>query len=191
MNKFIDKHIKKQCININEASLGRIYQHIQKKNISSWGILTSWRAENTSQKNKSNFKELKSKLKDMNLGFILLKAKGQEEDEKGNVVSVTEPSLFIPDITFDQAKLLANKYDQWGFIYSGEETDNKISLVSDKGKTKESLGSFHPNRISDFYSSIKGNSFVFESIVVSNWMEGMYFSSLGNKYDGCVIIGNM
>jgi len=174
-------------IDLNEASLGRIYQHIQKKNIDSWGILTSWRAENDLATNKKNFKELKKSIRNLGLGFITLKAVGEEDSENG-IVPVTELSLFVPNIKFKDIKNLSNKYNQWGFIYSGKETNDKIALISDKGKTVENIGSFHPNKISNFYSTIKGKPFVFEAILVESWMEGMYFSKLGNKNDKVVLL---
>lgn len=162
---------------LNESSLGRIYKHIQKENVSSWAILTSYREVNSPSKNNQNFKELKSLIRSMDLGFIQLAGVGQEEDEEGNVEQVKEPSLFIPNITKKSAKKLSDKYNQWGFIYSGPETNDKIVLVSIDGE--EQIGSFHPNKIAQFYSKIKGKPFTFESVKANSNME-RYWKYLNN-----------
>ena len=153
---------------LNEASLGRIYQHIQKKNIQSWSILTSFRDELKPSENNKRFYQLKNRIRQMNLGFIQMEGVGQEEIN-GEIVNVKEPSLFIPDITLKQAQKLSDEYDQWGIIYSGPENEHKITLYSKQGQ--ESIGSFHPNKIAKFFSKIKGKPFTFESIKPSTFME--------------------
>jgi hypothetical protein len=97
---------------LNESSLGRIYQHIQKKNVKSWSILSSYRTENSPSKNVKDFKQLKHKIKSLDLGFIQLEGYGQETDYSGDIVQVREPSLFIPDITQKQTQKLSDTYDQ-------------------------------------------------------------------------------
>ncbi len=154
---------------LNESSLNRIYQHIQKKNIDSWSILTSYRGENSPSENKKNFKELKNKIRSMDLGFIEISGIGQEEDEEGNIVQAKEPSLFIPKITQKQAQKLSDTYEQWDYIYSGPELNDKIALISKEGT--EYLGSFHPNKIAQFFGKIKGKPFTFEEIKPTSYME--------------------
>ena len=154
---------------INESSLGRIYQHIQKKNVDSWAILTSFRSENSPSENKRNFNDLKKQIRSMDLGFIEIEGVGQEEDEDGEIIQVKEPSLFIPGINKKQAQKLSDKYEQWGYVYSGPEVDNKIALVSIKGM--EYIGKFHPNKIAQFFSRIKGRPFTFESVKPTSYME--------------------
>lgn len=162
-------------VKLNESTLGRIYQHIQKKNIDSWAILTSYRDEKDDKTNKSDFQKLKNKVRSLKCGFIELEGIGQEE--KGDeIVNISEPSLFIPKISYKDAKILADTYDQWGFIYSGPEKDDKIALVSKVGT--DFIDKFRPNKIAQFYSKIKGKPFTFESIKVSNWIEGLYWQSL-------------
>jgi len=163
---------------LNEASLGRIYQHIQKEKVDSWSILTSWRDENSPNKNKSDFNELKNKIRSMNLGFIQLQGVGQEEDEEGKVTQVKEPSLFIPNIKQKQAQKLSDTYKQWGYIYSGPETNDKIVLISKEGQ--QNIGAFHPQKIAQFFSKIKGKPFTFEGVEPTTYME-KYWKYLVNK----------
>ena len=154
---------------LNESSLGRILQHIKKENVDSWSILTSYRDSNKPSKNKKDFIDLKNKIRSMNLGFIIIKGVGQEEDGSGNIQSVDEPSIFIPDISKKQSQKLSDIYNQWGYIYSGIETNNNIKLISIEGE--ENIGKFHPNKISKFFSKIKGKPFAFESIEGNSYME--------------------
>ena len=146
---------------LNEASLGRVYQHIQKQKVASWSILTSWRDENSPSKNKSDFKRLRSQIRSADLGFFKLVGHGQEEDEAGEVQSVKEPSLFVPGIDYDLAVKLMKEYSQFAIVYSGPETGDKIVLLEQNGKQTD-LGKFKPQKIAQFYSKVKGKSFVFE-----------------------------
>jgi len=146
---------------LNEVSLGRVYQHIQKENIDSWAILTSYRDENKPSKNKSDFKRLQQQIRSADLGFFKLVGHGQEEDETGEVQTVKEPSLFVPDIDYGLAVRLMNQYNQFAIVYSGPETKGNVSLVEKDGK-QTNLGKFKPQKIAQFYSKIKGKSFVFE-----------------------------
>jgi hypothetical protein len=146
---------------LNEASLGRVYQHIQKEKVKSWCILTSYRDENAPSKNKADFKKLQSQIRSADLGFFKLVGHGQEEDEEGNVESVKEPSLFVPGISHSLAIKLMNQYNQFAIVYSGPETNDKISLIQKSGPNVD-LGKFRPQKIAQFYSKVKGKSFVFE-----------------------------
>jgi len=146
---------------LNEVSLGRVYQHVKKENIDSWAILTSYRDENKPSKNKSDFKRLQQQVRSANLGFFKLVGHGQEEDETGEVQSVKEPSLFVPGIDYNLAVKLMNEYNQFAIVYSGPETNGKVSLV-EKGGKQTDLGKFKPQKIAQFYSKVKGKSFVFE-----------------------------
>lgn len=147
---------------LNEASLSRIWQHIDRDATKSWTILTSWRGDDDRATNERNFKELTGMLRSMGLGFIKLDGYGQEEDENGKITAVKEPSLFIPNISLADAKKLMKKYSQFGIVYSGEEVNDKIMLVTNSGM--DDLGKFTPNKISTFYSTVKGRPFVFESL---------------------------
>ena len=146
---------------LNEVSLGRVYQHVQREKLPSWTILTSYRDENSPSKNKSDFKRLQQQIRSADLGFFKLIGHGQEEDDDGEIQSVKEPSLFVPGIDLKLAKNLMNQYNQWGIIYSGAEVNDKIVLIDKAGKT-EDLGAFKPQKIAQFYSKVKGKSFVFE-----------------------------
>ena len=146
---------------LNEVSLGRVYQHVKKENVDSWAILTSYRHENKPSKNKSDFKRLQQQIRSVDLGFFKLVGHGQEEDEDGEVQSVKEPSIFVPGISYKLATSLMDEYKQFAIVYSGPETKGNVSLV-EKGGKQTNLGKFKPQKIAQFYSKVKGKSFVFE-----------------------------
>jgi hypothetical protein len=158
---------------INEASLGRVYQHFQKSKETSWAILTSWRDipnDVDNEKNYINLKSLKTVLKKW--GYFPLIGHGQEEDEEGNVRVVQEPSYFVIGIPLINALDIAKRFNQYGIIYSGPETSGDVCLFRQDGSVEERWKDYHPGKIAKFYSSIRGRPFFFES-VPSGWFEGL------------------
>jgi len=155
----------------NAASLGRVYKHIIKEGSKSWGIVTSYRDANNPSKNKASFNELKGIVRSFDLGFFVVQGVGQEEDGGES----HEPALFIPNVSLKQIKKLSDKYNQYGFIYSGPESNNKIVLYSVDGK--ETLGAFHPMKIAQYFSKVKGKPFVFSSVGGNSYFE-RYSASL-------------
>jgi hypothetical protein len=154
---------------INASSLGRVWQHVQKEKVSSWGIVTCYRDNKSQKENAKNFSVLKGTVRGFGLGFFVLEGHGQEENKEGKVTKVVEPSLFVPGISFVQIEKVAREWDQFGFVYSGPETKDKIVLFSGHGS--ESIGSFHPMRIAQFFSKVKGHPFVFSSVHPFLWDE--------------------
>ena len=56
---------------INEESLGRIYQHIvSQPKTKTWGVLTAHRGEMTPAENIQRNKQLEGKLRDLGLGLV-------------------------------------------------------------------------------------------------------------------------
>ena len=54
-----------------------------------------------------------------------------------------------------------DKYNQDSIIYSGPDTNGDIHIFYNDGKT-EDLGEFHPMKISNYYSQLKGKPFHFD-----------------------------
>lgn len=173
---------------LHEASLGRVYQHIQRMPEKSWGILSAHRAEFRQQPaiNNQRDKGLQAAVRQMGLGFFRLFGVWKECQDTSvdykdcpeeNKVEVREPSLFIPGLTLANLKLLLAKYDQDAGIYGGPETKGKVWLVF-KGGGHEDIGNFAPNKIGGAYSRLKGGQpFVFEwvaqsyvdHVILENW----------------------
>jgi hypothetical protein len=142
---------------LNEASLGRVYQHVKGKD-GAFAIITSWRGNLSPSENKANFRALKGAIRSANLGFFKMKGRWKEE---GADEATAEPSLFVPGIPLKLAHKLGNKYDQDAIIYAGPETKGKVALIF-KNKSKQVIGKFHPQAIAQAYSTVKGNTFTFE-----------------------------
>lgn len=141
---------------LNEASLGRVYQHV--KEGQSFAILTSWRQNLPTAENKTNFKSLQNSIRSAGLGFFKLLGHWKEE---GQDEATAEPSLFVPGISKELAHKLGNKFDQDAVVYSGPETEGNISLIFKSGSLQK-IGKFSPSKVSQAYSSVKGKTFVFE-----------------------------
>lgn len=167
----ISSQLTEAQIEKNAASLGRVWQHVQKENVDSWSMLTSWRSGVSRQENEANFKKLKSTLQSMKLGFFFIEGVGQEEDEFGVERAVSEPSLWVNNISYNDAKKLADKYNQWAFFYSGPEVEDRVAFVSKEG-TKY-MDKFNPMKIAEFYSRVKGKPFYFSRVQNLNWFEGL------------------
>lgn len=168
---------------INEASLGRTYQHLQKAKTTSYGILTSYRYADSLEKTKENhknFERLKQQIRSAGIGFFRLMGHWLECQDKNvsyddcpeeQLVDVVEPSLFVSGISFELFQNLVKEYDQDAGIYAGPETNGQPTLFKRDGSSLN-LGSFSPQKISQAYSSVKGQNFVFETPVNGFW-EGM------------------
>jgi hypothetical protein len=157
---------------LNEASLGRVYQHYLKskdKNKGGFAILTSWRVGNSPAQNKADLRALKGAIRAAGLGFSKMKGHWRE---KGQPEATPEPSLFVSGISFKLAHKLGNKYDQDAVIYGGPETNDKVVLIHKSGST-QNIGKFHPQKIAQAYSSIKGKTFIFEGFeyIAQSFME--------------------
>ncbi len=143
---------------LNEASLGRVYQHLQAANSKSFAILTSWRQGMSDRENRKNFAALQGKIRGAGLGFFKLVGHWKEE---GQEEATAEPSLFVPEISKALAEKLGAAYNQDAVIYGGSETQGLVTLIF-KGGGEQSIGKFHPGRIAQAYSSLRGKTFTFE-----------------------------
>lgn len=166
--------MEKGCkiVRLDEASLGRVLQHIQgKKNVKNWGMLTAYRYVNTPNENKKLNKELESELRAMGHGFF--KVEGHwVECQDGNLSysdcppnllkDAIEESLFVPNISAKEIHKLGKKYQQDAVIYGGEQTKGNATLIFKDGKV-ENIGKFSPDKIQQAYSKLKGGkTFVFQ-----------------------------
>lgn len=166
--------MEKGCkvVRLDEASLGRVLQHIQgKKNVKNWGMLTAYRYINTPNQNKKLNKQLESELRKMGHGFF--KVEGHwVECQDGNLSyddcpkdllkDAIEESLFVPNISAKEIHKLGKKYGQDAVIFGGEQTKGNATLIFKDGKV-ENIGKFSPNKIQQAYSKLKGGkTFVFK-----------------------------
>jgi hypothetical protein len=165
--------MEKGCkiVRLDEASLGRVLQHIQgKKNVKNWGMLTAYRYVNTPNQNKKLNRQLEADLRALGHGFFKVEGHWVECQDgnlsyndcpKNLLKDAVEESLFVPNITAKEIHKLGKKYGQDAVIFGGEQTKGNATLIFKDGKV-ENIGKFSPDKIQQAYSKLKGGkTFVF------------------------------
>jgi hypothetical protein len=167
--------IKAGRYDLNEASLGRVYQHVvSNPKMKNWGVVTASRGELSKAENKKRNKELEADLRKMGYGFVHVDGMWQEcrkpdteykdcpDDMK---VPTEEKSLFIPNISKEDVQKLGNKYQQDSVLFADEETKAKgeATFIDSKSGESFNIGKFSPGKIAQGYSKMKGGRvFTFE-----------------------------
>jgi hypothetical protein len=167
--------IKAGRYDINEASLGRIYQHVvSNPKMKNWGVVTASRGELTPAENKKRNKELENDLRKLGYGFVHVDGMWQEcrkpdteykdcpDDMK---VPTEEKSLFIPNISKEHIQALGKKYQQDSVLFADEATKAKgeATFIDSKSGEAFNIGKFAPGKIAQGYSKLKGGQvFTFE-----------------------------
>jgi hypothetical protein len=178
---------------INEASLNRVYQHAMGDGATSFAILTAYRYQNPKQINISLNKKLEGDVRSLGLGFFKMKGywlECQDPDieydkcPEDMLIPSIEISLFIPNISKKDALRLGKTYKQDGFVYQGEDTDNKTVVLAKNGTVIRKFDKFSPNKIAQGYSQVKGRNFTFEGFEYrpSGMMSNLTFEAYLKKY---------
>ena len=167
--------IKAGRYDLNEASLGRVYQHVvSNPKMKNWGVVTASRGELSKAENKKRNKELEADLRKMGYGFVHVDGMWQEcrkpdteykdcpDDMK---VPTEEKSLFIPNISKEDVQKLGNKYQQDSVLFADAETRarGEATFIDSKSGESFNIGKFSPVKIAQGYSKMKGGKvFTFE-----------------------------
>ena len=167
--------IKAGRYDLNEASLGRIYQHVvSNPKMKNWGVVTASRGELTAAENKQRNKELEADLRKMGYGFVHVDGMWQEcrkpdteykdcpDDMK---VPTEEKSLFIPNISQQHIQALGKKYQQDSVLFADEKTkaNGEATFIDSKSGEAFNIGKFAPGKVAQGYSKMKGGKvFTFE-----------------------------
>ena len=166
--------MEKRCkiVRLDEASLGRVLQHIEgKKNVKNWGMMTAYRYVNTPNQNKKLNKQLEAEIRAKGYGFFKVEGHWVECQDgnlsyndcpKNLLKDAVEESLFVPNISAKDIHKLGKKYGQDAVIFGGEQTKGNATLIFKDGKV-ENIGKFSPDKIQQAYSKLKGGkTFVFQ-----------------------------
>ncbi len=148
---------------ITEAGggLSRVAQHVHERNI---GMITAHRGHLTADENKERNEHVK--------GTYV------ENYGKENAKPVSEHSFLVIGKKGDDSGALKGflkthgaKYDQDSILHKAHNEEHAKLVGTNEtgypGKDKEeSVGKFHPDKISEFYSKMKNKTFTFESIEI-------------------------
>lgn len=161
--------IKAGRYELDEESMGRIYQHIvSNPKTNSWAVITASRGELTSAENKQRNKELENDLRKMGLGYVHAdgmwrECKNQSIEYKNCPEELKVPSeekvLFIPNIPKDKAVELGKKYQQDSVLYADEETKarGEATFIDSKSGEEFNIGKFTPGKVAQGYTKMKGD----------------------------------
>jgi hypothetical protein len=161
--------IKAGRYELDEASMGRIYQHIvSNPKTNSWAVITASRGENSPAENAKRNKDLENDLRKMGLGFVHAdgmwrECKNKSIEYKDCPEELKVPSeekvLFIPNIPKDKAVELGKKYQQDSVLYADEETKAKgeATFIDSKSGEEFNIGKFTPGKVAQGYTKMKGD----------------------------------
>lgn len=167
--------IKAGRYDLDEVSLGRIYQHVvSNPKMNSWAVITASRGELSKDENKKRNKELEADLRKMGLGFahadgMWRECKDQTIEYKNCPEELRVPTeekvLFIPNISKENAKALGKKWNQDSVLFAdGEAKKNgEATFIDSKSGEEFNIGKFSAGKIAQGYTKLKGNKvFTFE-----------------------------
>ena len=144
---------------LNEASIGRIFQHVQNKDC--FGIITAFRGSNTLKENQRRNEKLEQEIKRLRFGYNKVKGYYVENGKE----PVIEES-FIVYSSSDRDEELINflksackEFEQECFLLV---LDGVAELWDSKGSI-QTIGDFHPtpSTLGSMYSRIKNKPFRF------------------------------
>ena len=195
------KQIILEALQLNEASLGRLYQHL--KNKDPIAFVSGDREDSEPGENKANRANLKRYL---NLsGFGYNRIKGGYVEEGGKRVDAESSFVIYSDKAREEqlrdlAIALGKKYKQSSILFVDSEGQAKFistrndSWVGPFGQTMK-LGKFKTTNINDFYTKIGNKEFKFDTLeedveckpsMVERQAQSAFKKSLISKKD-CVI----
>ena len=167
--------IKAGRYDLDEVSLGRIYQHVvSNPKMNSWAVITASRGELSKAENKKRNKELEADLRKMGLGFVHVDGMWRECKDQSidyskcpdNMkVPTEEKSLFIPNISQQHIQALGKKYQQDSVLFADEKTkaNGEATFIDSKSGEAFNIGKFAPGKVAQGYSKMKGGKvFTFE-----------------------------
>lgn len=146
---------------LDEASLSRIHQHIQDRNL---GTITAHRKSNSPEENVAKNRQLESDIKAHGFGYHHIDGAFIEGHNTPDAHKVLERSYLVVGKQGDDGgklkdflKTHGEKYGQDSVIHKPHDS-TQATLIGTKhdawpghGK-EENLGDFHPNRAGEFHS---------------------------------------
>lgn len=136
---------------VSEASLGRVYNHMQ----NDFAIISASRYNLSAEKNHYRTSQLKQDIRKLGLGYTELLGRWKEiNPDNGDEIISDERSLFIPDITLSDAESLGKKFEQSSIIYG---KDGVVKEICTKGFTGDDKKEYRPGDVVRTFN-LKGNT---------------------------------
>lgn len=155
------------------GGLSRVLQHTKERNI---GMITAHRGSHTPEENKERNEQLKADISKHGYGYKHVKGTYVENYGKPDAKPVEEHSFLVIGKKGHDSGALKGflkkhgaKYDQDSVLHKSHDNENAHLVGTNEtgypGKDKEeSVGKFHPDKASEFYSKMKGKNYTFESV---------------------------
>ena len=157
---------------ITEASLGRLHQHMQGRNI---GILSAHRGNLSHEENTKRHAQLKKDVRDAGYGYVNVHGHYTENKGTPQERKVKEHSIVVIGKKGDDnghlkgfLKKHGEKYNQDSILHKSHDSDEAhligTSHSSDWLKHGEhmSVGKFHPNKAGEFHSKLRNKTKTFQ-----------------------------
>lgn len=167
-----------------EASLSRIWQHVQDSENKSFAIITSWRQGYSRKRNLADFGALKKSVRSLGLGFVQVQGHWKECQDpdvayadcpKEELVDAVEPSLFVTGISQKDVSVLGKLHKQDAVVYAGPETKGRVVLLFADGATQD-IGDFKPQTMGQAFSELRKSK---EGASRSFKFEGLEYKAMG------------
>jgi hypothetical protein len=165
-NTIIDKYLK-------EASLSRIWKHLEAGR--PFGMLTAFRGDYSKKDNLARNKKMEAGIRSAGYGFFRMEGHYIEGYGSDEAQDVKEQSFFVIGEPNDNEtlktflRLEGKKFDQDSIFYYDPATEQGYLIGTNAqgwpGLNKEvSVGKWHPSKAGEFYSKMKRQTFVFETV---------------------------
>lgn len=156
---------------INELSLGYVFQRLISDKIWNWAILSASRNPLSSLENHVLTERLEHDIRSINRGFWRFWLRGLEGSRDVKIGEcpidrmklISETALLVTDISIRQALRFGDKYGQPKVICSFPGSVDRVLLLSSESRPIDA-GLFDPDRLAEFYTNVRGRSFVFEEL---------------------------
>ena len=154
-------------MNIQEASLSRVWQHAESDR--PIAILTAFRGEYDREENIRRNRQLAATIREMGYGFFFVDGYWIENQGTDREVHVSEDSLFViapegTDKKFrEQIVALGKKYNQDGVLIKDKDG---AKIYDQQGTVSVNVGTLVPGKAGEIYTRLRKNkksdTFVFE-----------------------------
>lgn len=130
-------------------------------------IFIASRSENSEAQNDKGNAEIRSELKRLKVGYRIAKGHWPELIDGEKVNHIDDSAIVI--MPSDEEEFLekfsinvCRKYNQDGVFF--KKSSGEVGIFDKHGNFEKIGNEFHPDKVSDYMTEIKGKSFVFEEI---------------------------